>query len=169
MPTSAPGTCERRRTAGFTLLELLLVLVIGSLTLGMVSLGMMPSSAHRLQTDAQRIVLLLQLARDEAILRDRPIAFEADAGGYRFLVREENGWQPLQDDLLRARSFRVAPVALDLTAAPSAPAPNVMPATMPLRIVFGREPVDHPFTLAIRAGSDQAVVSADGVGNFALR
>ncbi len=165
MPTSAPGISERSRAAGFTLLELLLVLVIGSLTLGMVSLGMMPSSAHRLQTDAQRIVLLLQLTRDEAILRDRPIAFEADADGYRFLVREENGWQPLQDELLRARSFRIAPVTLDLAVAQSAP----QPAELPLRIVFGREPVDHPFTLAIRAGSDEAVVSADGVGNFTLR
>ena len=54
------------KTAGFTLLELLVVMVIAGLMLGMVSFNAMPGERQVLQQEAQRIALLLQLARDEA-------------------------------------------------------------------------------------------------------
>ena len=63
--------------AGFTLLELLVVLVIVGIMLGAVGLNAMPSDRQIVQNEAQRIALLLQLARDEAIVRNRPVAFEA--------------------------------------------------------------------------------------------
>jgi general secretion pathway protein H len=62
---------------GFTLIELLVVMVILGITLGLVSLNAMPGQKQALQQEAQRIALLLQLARDEAIVRNRQIAFEA--------------------------------------------------------------------------------------------
>ena len=55
---------------GFTLLELLVVLVIVGITLGTVAFNAMPDEQQILQNDAQRIALLLQLARDEAIVRN---------------------------------------------------------------------------------------------------
>lgn len=143
------------------MLELLVVLVIIGMTVGMVSLSIMPNSAQTLQTDARRITLLLQLARDEAIVRNRPIAFEAQAERYRFLIREESGWKILQDDLLREREFSLAPVRLQLT-------PNGQQQN-PLRIVFGREPVDQAFLLTISAGDDRVAISADGIGHFVLQ
>ena len=77
---------------GFTLIELLVVLVIVGITLGVAAFNAMPSERQALQNEAQRIALLLQLARDEAIVRNRPIAFEAETERYRFLVRDlENG------------------------------------------------------------------------------
>ncbi len=153
--------------AGFTLLELLVVLVIIGMTLGMVSLAIMPDSRKTLETDAQRIALLLQLARDEAIVRNRPVAFEAGAERYRFLVREDAGWTVLQDDeLLHERAFRLAPVQLQIV--PKIAPENGNQAT-PLRIVFGREPVDQAFVLTISAGTDSAAIRADGIGHFALQ
>ena len=47
--------------------------------LGAVSFNAMPSERQVLRNDAQRIALLLQLARDEASVRNRPIALEAEA------------------------------------------------------------------------------------------
>src|SRR3990172_704604 len=101
---------------GFTLLELLVVIVIVGITLGMVSFNAMPGERQVLQNDAQRIALLLQLARDEAIVRNRPIAFEAEADRYRFLLRNGKSWQTLQqDDMLREREFKRFPVTLSIS------------------------------------------------------
>ena len=147
---------------GFTLLELLVVLVIAGVLLGMVGLNAMQGERQVLQGEAQRVALLLQLARDEAIVRNRPIAFEADAERYRFLIRDGNKWQALtQDDLLREREFRRAPVALSIN-------PPTAAESDPMRIVFGREPVDKPFILSISLGDASVAIRADGVGHFVV-
>jgi general secretion pathway protein H len=149
---------------GFTLLELLVVVVIAGITLGVVSLNAFRSDRQVMQDDAKRIALLLQLTREEAILRNRPTAFEADANSYRFMVREEAGWQPLaQDDMLRQRDFKRSPMLLAMDPAPTEAAP---PNT--LRITFGREPVDKPFTLTMSSGDSTVLIRADGVGHFAV-
>jgi len=154
-------TC-RRLPRGFTLLELLVVMVIAGIMLGMVSFNAMPSERQVLQHDAQRIALLLQLARDEAIVRNRPIAFEAEADRYRFLLYDENVWQILkQDDLLREREFKRSPVTFTFT-----PPRDVY--TVPLRIIFGREPVDKPFVLTLAVGDAQVAIRADGIGHFTV-
>jgi len=145
---------------GFTLLELLVVMVIAGLLLGMVSLNAMPDDRQVLQQDAQRIALLLQLARDEAIVRNRPVAFEADTNQYRFLIREEQEWQALQqDELLRERDFKRIPVTFAISPPDSFP-------TAPLRITFGREPVDKPFALTLNLGEAHVAIRADGIGHF---
>jgi general secretion pathway protein H len=140
----------------------LVVLVIVGLTLGFVSVNMMPSEQQALQNEAQRVALLLQLARDEAIVRNRPIAFEADSERYRFLMRENNTWKALtQEDLLREREFKRPPVALSIS-------PAIAAESNPLRIVFGREPVDKPFVLTFSAGDASVAVRADGIGHFVV-
>ncbi len=144
------------------MLELLVVLVIAGIMLGLVSFNAMPSERQALQNEAQRIALLLQLARDEAILRNRPIAFEADAERYRFLERNGNEWQRVvKDDLLREREFKRAPLALAIDL-PAAQQSN------PLRIVFGREPVDKPFLLTLSAGDVSVAIRADGIGHYVV-
>lgn len=152
--------CQR----GFTLLELLLVIVIAGITLGLVSFNAMPSTHQALQNEAQRIALLMQLARDEAIVRNRPIAFEAAADGYRFVIRDGNTWQPVeQDEMLRARQFQRPPVHLSI-----APAAAGAGNSGSLRIVFGREPVDKPFVLTLASGSNAVAIHADGIGHYVV-
>jgi general secretion pathway protein H len=147
---------------GFTLIELLVVMVIFGVTLGLVSLNSLPSQQQSLGKEAQRIALLLQLARDEAIVRNRQVAFEADQNNYRFLVRNDQEWQVIgHDDLFRERSFDNSPVQLLLEPPPTADTP-------PLRITFGREPVDKPFVLTMASGNSQAVIRADGIGHFTV-
>lgn len=137
-------------------------MVIAGILLGMVSFNAMPDERQALQHDAQRIALLLQLARDEAIVRNRPIAFEAEADRYRFLLHDENTWQILkQDDLLREREFKRFPVTFSIS-------PPLIGHTTPLRIIFGREPVDKPFVLTLAVGDAQAAIRADGIGHFVV-
>jgi general secretion pathway protein H len=164
-----PGLAHMRQIkagarSGFTLLELLVVVVIAGITLGVVSLSAFPGDRQAMQNDAQRIALLLQLTREEAILRNRPTAFEADANSYRFLVREESGWQPLtQDEVLRQREFKHAPLQVSMD-----PLPLDTGAPHALRITFGREPVDKPFALTLASGATSVIIRADGIGHFSV-
>lgn len=161
-PGSAFPRSPRRLARGFTLLELLVVLVIVGVMLGVVSFNAMPSSRQALENEARRIALLLQLARDEAIVRNSPVAFEADTERYRFLLRTNKVWTPLdKDDLLRERAFSRAPVTLVIT-------PPLPPSSTPLRIVFGREPVDKPFVLTLALDDAQVAIHADGIGHFVV-
>ena len=155
----------RRAAGGFTLVELMVVMVIIGITLGLVSLNAIPSPQQHLQNEAQRLALLLQLARDEAIVRNRLVAFEADGERYRFLVRNETRWDPVVgDDLLRERAFKNAPVALLIDpAGTGAGGPGA-----PLRITFGREPVDKPFLLTLSSGDARVAIRADGIGHFVV-
>ncbi|MYM69220.1 prepilin-type N-terminal cleavage/methylation domain-containing protein [Pseudoduganella sp. FT55W] len=153
-----------RRERGFTLIELLVVMVILGIILGLVSLNALPGQKQSMQQDAKRIALLLQLARDEAIVRNRQIAFEAGPENYRFMIRNDNKqWeQVVNDDLLREREFKNAPVTLLLDPAPPLPEPT-------LRIIFGREPVDKPFVLNMVSSDGASIaIRADGIGHFTV-
>lgn len=152
----------RRSAHGFTLLEMMVVLIIVGISFGLVSFNAMPSEQQILQNEAQRISLLLQLARDEAIVRNRPVAFEAGTERYRFLVREDTGWKALSDDSdLREREFKRSPLTLSIN-------PPVHGTGADLRIVFGREPVDKPFVLTIGYGNATSSIHADGIGHFTV-
>ena len=159
----APRRRVRRTAAGFTLVEILVVMVIIGITLGMASLNAIPSPRQDLENEAKRLTLLLQLARDEAIVRNKQVAFEATPERYHFLVRNETGWIPMNgDDLLRERPFRNAPVRLLLDP----PAAGIPGETM--RVTFGREPVDKPFVLTLASGNYSVGIRADGVGHFTV-
>lgn len=139
------------------------MLVITGVLVGLVAFNAMPDERKALENDAQRIALLLQLARDEAIVRNRLVAFEAQPDRYRFLVRDGNEWKPIaQDEMLREREFQRAPVVLAIDPPTAADA-------YPLRIVFGREPVDKPFTLTLASGGARVAIRADGIGNFTVQ
>ncbi|NMM26602.1 MAG: type II secretion system protein GspH [Glaciimonas sp.] len=138
----------------------MIVIVIIGITLGAVAFNALPDARQTLQNEAQRIALLLQLARDEAIVRNRPVAFELEPDRYRFLVHEDHVWQVItQDDLLRERRFKSAPLTLSIS-------PPLATGDGPLRIVFGREPVDKPFVLTLSLETVSVAIRADGIGHF---
>jgi general secretion pathway protein H len=142
--------------------EIMVVMVIIGITLGMVSINAIPSPRQDLQKEAQRLALLLQLARDEAIVRNRLVTFEATPERYHFLVRNETRWDAITgDDLLRERDFKNSPVTLLLD-------PTSAGTVNPLRITFGREPVDKPFVLTLASENYSVAIRADGIGHFTV-
>ncbi len=149
---------DKKRSIGFTLLELLIVMLIMGVVLGAVGLSAAQTNKQVLQQDVQRLAALMQLARDEAIVKKRLIALELDANRYRFFIKNDNGWQTLQDDVLHEREFKLSPIVFSLM--------NGASSLSTWRLVFGRDPVDQPFVLALQYAQFSYSISADGIGHF---
>ena len=97
----------RRRRSGFTLLEMLVVMMIVGLFFGLVIAVTRPDDRAQLRLEADRLAQLLELAAAEAQLSGHPIAWTAEESSYRFWRgAEDASWLEIRDDeLLHARTL----------------------------------------------------------------
>ena len=118
----------KRHARGFTLLEILVVVIIIGVmaTLVVLSIGSRTLD-DRLATEARRLQELFALAADEAVLQGVELGFIQTPEGYAFLTLKEGQWVALEDaGPLRSRTLaepfylqlqidgrRVAPVRTD--------------------------------------------------------
>lgn len=94
-----------RSSRGFTLLELLVVLLIIGVLISFAVLSISRAD-NAVEEEAQRLAALIKLASQEAVLQGRELAIEFDGDRYDFLAFDGTEWQPLDDDeLLRARTL----------------------------------------------------------------
>jgi general secretion pathway protein H len=105
MPANFPQRSARQLQHGFTLLELLVVVVIVAILFTYTTLAIRSNSPEdQIKEEAYRLEHLIQLALEEAILRGEEYGIEVHLDGYRFLHFTENQWQPLdQDKILHER------------------------------------------------------------------
>lgn len=84
-----------RTNTGFTLLEIMLVLVLLSLGAVAVVINLPASQEDLAKEEARRFYHRLQLLNEDAILngKDFGIRFEESTGRYRFLALTLDGWQ----------------------------------------------------------------------------
>ncbi len=97
----------RRKQQGFTLFELLIVVVIVAILFTYTTLAIRGNSAEdQIKEEAHRLERLIQLALEESILRGEEHAIEIYLDGYRFLRFTGNQWLALsQDKILRERKL----------------------------------------------------------------
>ena len=74
----------RARQAGFTLLELLVVVAIIAIASAGVSFALRDSADTQLEREAQRLAALLESARAQSRTSGRPVQWRVVAGGFRF-------------------------------------------------------------------------------------
>ncbi len=86
-----------RHAGGFTLIEVMVVMVIVGLMLGFATLSF-NLGASPAETEARRLAALARLAAEEAVLNNEELALRFSREGYRFQVLGENGWSELEDD-----------------------------------------------------------------------
>ena len=93
------GIRARRRASGFTLLEILLVVTIIGILASVVVLGATDVGGQRaVRAEAERLALAVELARDEARLRNEVWGLLVDGGTYRFQEYDdaEDKWHDVE-------------------------------------------------------------------------
>jgi len=98
MPVIPAAHYRSGKIAGFTLLEILVVVVIIGVVASTLVMSVGGMRLDRGKDEARRFAALVRLAGQEAMLRSRELAVELFADGYRFLVYDQQQWQPLDDE-----------------------------------------------------------------------
>jgi len=90
------GRQSTRMPAGFTLVELMVVLVILGLA-GVAVVLTAPGDGRRLALEADTLAARLVRAQEEAVLTTRAVQVTVDAGGYAFARQDFGDWLPLEE------------------------------------------------------------------------
>jgi len=96
-----------RQAKGFTLLELLIVLVILGITISFTVLSFgLKNPQDELKEHGQRIAALMQLASEESILLGTELAMQFNNDGYMFLNLKDDNWLEIEkDQIFRQRDL----------------------------------------------------------------
>ncbi len=151
MPTSPTD----RHSGGFTLIELLVVVVLIGLTTTLVLLNVTPDDRDLVRREADRLALLVEQARDEAVGTGASLALQAGPTGYRFLRRDaERRWQVVTDAPFMAQ---LLPPGVAITLVET----NAHPASTAEPIVFSPLGTFPALRIHLAAGATRMRVRAD--------
>lgn len=96
----------RESQRGFTLLELLLVILIIGIILTFAALSIGRGNERHVEEEMRRLAGLIDLAAQEATLESHELAVQFSGNKYEFLTFADNKWQRItQDDTFRPRSL----------------------------------------------------------------
>lgn len=148
-----------KRQGGFTLVEILVVVAIIGIVLAIASVNLLPDDRRTLETEAERVALLFDLARETAISGGEELAWQADGQHYAFYRRDEDTrWvAETADEMLRSRDW---PAGLKLEAMNI----NHVAAAAESRLIFAPSGVALPFELVLSLGKERAVVRGSALG-----
>jgi general secretion pathway protein H len=145
---------------GFTLIEMLVVLMIMGLFVGLVSTITRPDDRALLRLEAERLSQLLDFAATEARLTGKSIAWTADVSGYRFWRSgDDAGWSELSDsEPLRARTL---PQGMEVSGFR---VENMRPQGA-MRLEFTPQGSSLAFTIGMSLGAEHYAVTGSPVGD----
>ncbi len=126
-------------TGGFTLVELLVVLVILGVAAGLIAVNLPSDGEYRVEREARRLAGALEHAAALAQWRGETLGVSADGGAYRFWRRgADDRWSALVDDDVLAPHALPAGIAVVPTT--FAGAPVATDAILPFRASGRNEP-----------------------------
>ncbi|WP_347900605.1 type II secretion system minor pseudopilin GspH [Pseudomonas purpurea] len=143
---------------GFTLIELMVVLVIIGIASAAISLSIKPDPLNLLRKDADRLAQLLQVAQAEARADGRPISWKADAKGFRFSRQNDDGQgvEHFKDDpQLRPRAWQSP--AMEVRIEPKQP------------LVLNAEWINPPLEIRLSDGQHRLNVQRSAAGQVTVQ
>lgn len=158
-PPSLPPA--RRAGRGFTLIEMLVVLMIMGLLVGLVGASARPDDKAQLRVEVERLAQLMDLAATDSRLSGRPLAWTANETGYRFWrFGEDLGWSEIvNDDFLRARTLPQGMTMANLRVE------NLRPSES-MRVEFDSYGATHVFSVDMSFGAAHFTLASSPVGDM---
>ena len=154
---------RRRLRRGFTLIEILVVLVIIALAGGAAALALAPDERGSTLREARRFAGAIEYAAARAQSRGETLGVSASGGVLRFWRRDPSSarWQSIDDDVLAAHTLPSPLAAAAVTYAGQRVQGDVI---VPLRAT-GR---NEPFAFVVNSPAWRVVLIADPLNRVAL-
>ncbi len=158
------GSLVPRVERGFTLVEVLVVVVILAIAASVAAVALSSDPRSTGQREARRFAGALEHAAARAQWRNETLGVSADGHGWRFWRRDDEGarWLPLaDDDLLAPRALGATHTLIPYAFAGGPLSPD---ALVPLR-ASGR---NEPYAFVLSGGGTQWLVAADPLNRVAI-
>jgi type II secretion system protein H len=160
------GSVRRGRDCGFTLAEILVVLIVISLAAGFAYAQLQSDPRQTLEREGRRFAGALEHAALLAQWKNETLGVSASGGAYRFWRRSSGSdgerWVALSDDDLLAPRALPAPLSVVPRSYAGQPVPN--DAVLPL-LPSGR---NEPYSIALASPQWQLLLAADPLNRVAL-
>ena len=154
---------KRGARQGFTLVEILVVVVILALTATFVVVKLQPDDRATLREEALRLAVLLQQARDEAIATGASVAWRGEPAGYGFLKRNaDRRWEAIAgDDVFRPRRLPDPIRMVDVEIGGRKATPDDV-------IVFTPSALNPPYRIVLGLNAVRVRVRSDNFAQLAV-